>query len=384
MAILVASCSTPTALYNNAHYDASVVEAIKKLRKKKKKRKHVEIVESAFRKVTQQDMDRIARLKAEGRPSNWVEINRIHNEIKDRQDLISPYLPLYSKDGYKANFQFVKILPLERESRKMAAEYYYNEGKMHLAKGEQGFKYAARKAYGLLNKTNRYFDQYKDVAVLKDRAVELGRNHVLFTVQNESNTFLPKDFEEGLYSINLQNRDNLWTRYFSDASARSDFDFEVSLRLRNVDISPQLVNNRRYVDQKEIEDGFDYVLDNNGNVLKDSLGNDVKTVRYTTIEAWVDEVHQHKAATLEGRVIFKDLAKNTIIRNDNIQVTAIFENYAATFNGDRRALSRDSRNRIGNVPMPFPSDESLMYDALDNLQPALEYKIDVYADMASL
>ncbi len=383
--LFLTSCQTPEFLLKRGQYDASVVEAIERLQKKrKKKRKDVEVVEEAFRKVTKADMDKIASLKAEGRPSNWVKINKIHNYIKERQELIAPHLPLVAKDGYKAEFRFVKINALERESRENAAEYYYASGKELLEKGERGSKYAAREAWTKFDKTRKYFDNYKDAMTLRDRALVIGKNHILVQTTNESRVVMPRDFEEELLSINIAEFSSKWTRYYTDTKLREDFDFEFTMKLRDIEVSPELVQERRYVDQKEIEDGFNYVLDNNGNVLKDTLGNDIKTPRYINIQAWVDEVHQKKTASLHSRLVLKDLATGEIIRNENMNVTAIFENYAATFQGDRRALSRDSKRRIGNSPRPFPSDEALIFDALDKIKPALRNKIEDCAAMASL
>ena len=44
------------------------------------------------------------------------------------------------------------------------------------------------------------------------------------------------------------------------------------MRLTNIEVSPEQIKEREYEDTKEIEDGFEYVLDGNGNVAKDSSG----------------------------------------------------------------------------------------------------------------
>ena len=373
---LLASCQTPEKLLKKGAYDESVVEAIKRLQKKKKnKLKDVLVVEEAFRKITRTDMEAIESLKAEGRASNWVKINNIHNDIKDRQELIAPHLPLYAKDGYKAEFSFVKINALERDSREKAAEYYYVSGLEYLEKGEAGYKYDARRAFDQFENTFRYFDNYKNAKVLKAKALELGKNYVLFNVTNETNRLLPRGFEEDLVGINVQNMNTRWTRYSTNPTGRPAFDYEITMKLRDIEVTPDLVNERRYVDEKEIKDGFDYVLDSNGNVLKDSLGNDIKTDRYINIQAWVNEVAQRKSATLHSRLVFRDGQSKEILRNENLQVTALFEHWAATFSGDRRALTNESRRRLNNNPIPFPSTEAMIYDALDNLKPAMAAKV---------
>ncbi len=64
-----------------------------------------------------------------------------------------------------------------------------------------------------------------------------------------------------------------------------------------------------------------------------------------------------------------------MINTDRIAVEAVFENYAATFRGDDRALSQQSRQRIGNRPLPFPENEDLLFTAAEQLKPVIKEKI---------
>jgi hypothetical protein len=125
------------------------------------------------------------------------------------------------------------------------------------------------------------------------------------------------------------------------------------------------------MDEKEIQDGFDYVLDSRGNVMKDSLGNDLKTPRYVRIHANIIEVYQSKAVRLAGTLQFFDGYRNTLLDTRPVGTEVLFENYASTFSGDKRALSDESCRRIGNRPMPFPSDEDLLAQAAERLKPVI-------------
>ena len=136
-----------------------------------------------------------------------------------------------------------------------------------------------------------------------------------------------------------------------------------------------MVREREYEESKRIKDGFEYVLDEKGNVMKDSLGNDIKVDRYVQVHAWVLETHQQKVARIVGELAFFDVRRSTLLESRPLNAEAIFENYAATFRGDRRALSPETRNRIGNVPVPFPSDENMLYDAVTYLKPAMKQQI---------
>ncbi len=378
---MVASCSSPQDLLSTGDYDAAVVQAVKKLRKGKKKRKHVEVVEDAFRKITAKDMATVEALKAEQQAASWVEINEIHRKIQRRQELIEPYLPLYAKDGYKADFKFVRIDPLELDSRKKAADYFYVEANKELEKAKVGNKLAAREAYNLLRNVDRYFDDFRDKDQLKELAVDLGQNKVLFRMENRSNAFLPSNFERELMAISVRDMNTIWTKYFVNPSAVENFDYNIVMNIDEINVSPEQVNERSYVDRKEIEDGFEYVLDSNGNVLKDSLGNDVKVARKVYVFADVIEVYQHKMANVRGHLAFYDNYTKEIVRTERLSVDAVFDNYASTFTGDRRALSNDSRRNLGNRPIPFPTDAALILQAADHLKPAMKSKIERCANI---
>jgi hypothetical protein len=107
-------------------------------------------------------------------------------------------------------------------------------------------------------------------------------------------------------------------------------------------------------------------------VLKDSLGNDVKVPRKVIIRADVLEVYQTKAARLSGFVEIYDAERSARLDSENLSTEILFENYASTFKGDRRALSEDSKRRIGNAPMPFPRNEDMLVQAAERLKPNLK------------
>nr|MBX2875994.1 hypothetical protein [Saprospiraceae bacterium] len=154
-----------------------------------------------------------------------------------------------------------------------------------------------------------------------------------------------------------------------------DYNYKVVMNITDINISPGVVQERQYVDDREIEDGFDYVLDENGNVKKDTSGNDVKVPRRVVIRAEVLETYQNKVANVIGRLEYIDLERNQMVNTDQVAVEAIFENYAATFRGDERALSKESRQRIGNRPLPFPENADLLFTAAEQMKPVIKRKI---------
>lgn len=374
--LFLGACASPEKLLERGNYEGAISASLKKLSgKKNKKTKHVKALEAAFEKATHYDMREIQVLQKENRSENWVEINKIHRRIQRRQSLIEPLLPLYASDGYKADFKFVRVEELELDSKKKAADHYYSEGKRYLAEAERGDKESARKAYENFEDIQRYYKSYKDEDRLMKRAKELGTVYVLFKMENDSRTILPRDFEKEIKRISVRDLNSTWRTVHLNPEANNQYDYTVVMRLTQIEVSPDHVKEREYVDDKTIEEGWEYVLDNNGNVRKDSAGNDIKIPKKVLIKARVFESYQHKEAHVAGRLEFFDNRDKEIVHTEPLAVDAIFENYAAKFDGDKRALTEDSKKKIGNQPRPFPSNESLVLQAADLLKPVVKDKI---------
>ncbi len=371
------SCTSPSKLIDKGAYEDAISISVRKLAgKKKKKAKHVDALEEAFEKVTRNDMRTIEVLKNEGRQENWVEINNIHRRIRQRQELIEPLLPLYDDNGKKAEFRFVKIEDMEIESKGKAADYHYTEAKRLMELAERGDKEAARKAYRELENIDRYYKSFRDEDYLMDRARELGTIYILFRIDNNSGSVLPPGFEQELKRISVRDMERDWRSVHLNAEAGMKYDYTAQMKITSIAVTPDLVKEREYIDDKTIEEGFDYVLDAKGNVMKDTAGNDIKVARKILIKAKVFETYQHKAAHVGARLEIFDNELRELVHTEPVNVDAVFENYAATFDGDKRALSEDSKKKIGNRPRPFPSSEGLILQAAELMKPIIKDKIN--------
>jgi len=370
------ACSSPKKLTEAGRYNDAVSKAVHKLSgKRKKKAKHVEALEIAFQRATANDLEKMAFLKSANDSRNWDQIYGITQKIKRRQNLVEPLLPLIDDRGYEAYFNFVKVRGLEQEAKVKAAEHHYAEAKLKLDNARTGNRLAARAAYDNLQQVDRYFARYKEKDNLEREALDLGKTRVLFKMHNQSRVYLPAGFEREILRVGIEDMNSRWNEFHLKPQLGLEYDYEVKMNLMDIEVSPEYVREREYIDRKEIEDGFEYVLDDRGNVVKDSLGNDVKVPATRIIEAVIFESFQNKYAKVAGQLQIIDTRTGAFIRREPIAVNVDFENYASTFRGDRRALSSDSRNRIGNQPLPFPSDENMLLDAADLLKPVVKNKI---------
>jgi len=363
---LTQSCVSADKMLESGNYDQVIQLAQKKLTGKQRKNpKLVRTAEQAYAKVMARDLNEIDRLKATRGEAKWGQINHIYRDIRKRQEALSPLLPLTDKNGYTAYFEMINVNRMEQESRNRAAAYHYAQGQQLLNRAKDGDKTAARAAYRELAESVKYFRNYKNAINLQKQAHELGISHILVQVENRAPVVVPRRFEERLVQINTSDLNSFWEQYHLKNNTGITFDYRIKMDITQILVSPERIRERQYVDQKEIEDGYEYVLDYQGNVAKDSLGNDIKVARIVNVQALIIEVLQQKEVEVQGLVKVYNLPENRLLRSAPLGATVLFENYASTFTGDRRALSRQSRRCIGNRPVPFPTNETMIIQAAD-------------------
>lgn len=367
---------SPERLIEEGQYDAAINKTLNKLRgKKRKKTKHVVALEEAFRRANSLDMAAINRLKLEARPENWDDIFDIAKRIEYRQNRVAPLLPLVDRNGFQAAFVFVKTDVILQDAREKAAAYVYAQASQLMYEARRGDKKAAKDAYYRLEGINEYYANYRDKAALQREALALGTVHVLYRVRNNAPVLLPANFERELLRMSVGELDSKWKRFYTRRPTNVGLDYEVVMNLRNIEVSPSRVTEREFQEVKEITDGFEYVYDKRGNMKLDSLGNAIKVPRKVQVSAWVLESFQNKAAYVSGRLEYYDSRTGELVSTKPMLAEAVFEHHAATFRGDRRALSPNSCRIIDNAPLPFPSDAALLLDAADQLRPLIRRHI---------
>lgn len=377
LTVLFTSCKSSTKILETGDYDAAINNSIKRLAgKKKKKAEEVDALELAFVKANGKDLNTINSLKKSLRSDRWEEVYRIARQIEKRQSKIEPLLPLYDEYGQQAKFKFIKINQIKEEARSEAANQLYQSALGLLGQAERGDKPAARQAYEQLDRITYYFDTYKDRRNLMLKARNLGVSNILFRMVNNANVVLPKSFEKEILTMDTRGLDALWKKYYFNPDSGIDYDYEIVMDLRTIDISPERIQERTFTEEKEIEEGTRSLRDDEGNVVKDSLGNVITIPVIKVISADVLESYQTKAAILGGELIYFDKRSGNILDKEPIAAEALFEHYASTFRGDRRALSTETKRYIGNSPMPFPTDADLLFTAAGVLKPIIKEQLE--------
>jgi len=358
LTLLFAGCSAKKDLING-NYDLAIRKTVRKLKKNPEKIKHLDILEQAFSNANRRDTERITFLKKEGTPNIWDEVFKTYSKMKRRQDIVKAlsFVP--------TNISFVDYDEEIIRAKQKAAEYFYAHGKKLLASNNRD---DARKAFYDFQKVKSYYSDFKDVDKQIKLAEHLGTSHVLFKMQNKTGILLPPAFEEDLMKISVTDLNRQWLRYYSNGNEDLQYDYTVLVNLKMIDVSPESVKEKHYTEKKEVRDGWSYVLDEKGNVKKDTAGNDIKIPKYKTISCAVVESHQRKAAMVSGTLDYLNNSSGQLIKTDPVTSEAIFEHMSALAIGDISALKPETKKLIGRTPVPFPMDGDLIMQASAHLK----------------
>ena len=209
-------------------------------------------------------------------------------------------------------------------------------------------------------------------------AHQKGMDYVYVSIANQTHQVIPQRLETELLDFNTYSLNQFWTSYHSVTDESIDYDFAMQLQLKRINISPERINERQQLRERQVIDGWEYLLDNAGNVAKDSLGNDIKVDKIINVRARFVEVLQTKSAQVVADVIYTDLKQNQIIDNFTVDSGFVFENVFGRFRGDRRALNRDDTNLLRQRQVRFPSDEQMVFDTGEDLKLKLKDIISSY------
>lgn len=357
----MSSCRSVEKMIDQGNFDTALYKLERKVAGKDRiKTRHVQWIEETFEKVTERDMARIELLAKSSRSDDWRTIISTYEKIVRRQEGISALLPIISKDGYHATFSFVRLEGLMEDAIDKHQELTYAEAFRYLEAGRQGNKVSAKKAYETFNALWQFANHYQDAHTLQAEAWRLGTQHIGVFIENLTGVDLDPWIEE---EIKLNFKDEKWVKYHLVGSVNEPLDHYLTITLNDVAFSPERIREKRYGDRKEIEDGFEYVLDENGNVMKDSLGNDVKNPVFKTITARIIETHLHKSALLQANLIVESAEEKVILRR-TLDTELVFEHHFAEFRGNRKALSKESRELTKIEPLPFPSNQQMFVDLI--------------------
>jgi hypothetical protein len=372
--ILFSACSGSKRIQKNiskGDYDRAIQLSVKKLKKNissKNQKKYAFLLENAFMKAVEDDNRYLNKLFLDTNPSVIEQIYETYISLDKRQNLIRPLLPLK-----RVHFNFVDYNAKISNAKIRLTDYLYETATQSLA---QNTKQSARAAYDDLKYLDRINPNFKDVNALLEEAHYKGINFISVELLNETNQIIPRRLEDDLLAFSTNDLNTFWTIYHSQNDDNTSYDYKLQLLFKQIDVSPERIHEKKIFLEKEVKDGFEYVLDANGNVATDSLGRGIKVDKYIVVSSDVYEVHQEKASHIYADVLLVDLISNQTIETIPLESEFIFIHDFAEMDGDRRALNNHYLDLIKRRELPFPSNEQMIFDTGEDLKNKLKAIID--------
>ncbi len=373
LAMLLSGCGSSKKQLQKGNYDAAIDKAVKQLRKNKGDVKQIDILTQSYRVANDQDNERIRMLKTEGRADGWDEIYQVYKGMNDRQSLVRTVTPL-NYNGKSVDFPYVDYIPEMVGAKRKAADFYFAHGNELM---KSGLKESYRQAFNEYVRAKQYVGDYEGIDNKISESKFLGMSKVQVTLRNSSVLKFPPEFERDLLALDLPRLNSDWVEYHTqNLDANTKFDYYVNVIVKIVAVSPDQTVQRDSVIKKRVEDGFTYMLDKNGNVMKDSLGNDIKQKKYKTLQCALVETVQNKACRIDGDIEVIQLNPDKVVKKDPIGAQSNFENISSRALGDIQALNQQQLDRTKSSVVPFPSDIDMVLRCSESLKMAIRGAIE--------
>jgi hypothetical protein len=369
--VLISSCGVKQTqnLLSSGNYDQAIDNAVSNLRTnkdKKGKQDYVYLLEEAFAKAKERDLNAINLLVKDANPAQLEKMYSTYLQLNDRQEKIKPLLPLrLLKEGRNAIFPFDNYNDQIIDSKNSLSAYLYgNAKKLLLTTDKMNF----RKAYDDLAYLNQINPNYKDIVRLMDEAKFKGSDYVFVNTKNETNMIIPVGLRNDLLDFSTYGLNDKWTVYHSNKQKGIDYDYGMMINFRQIYISPEQIKEKEFVKERIIKDGVKKLIDANGREVLDEKGKVVMVDNMRNATVRIYEFRQFKSCQITAKIDYVNFRNNQLLQSFPITSEFIFENIYATHKGDRRAADDNYYSYFDKRAVAFPSNEQMVYDTGEDLK----------------
>ena len=369
--LLISSCGVKQTqnLLSSGNYDQAIDNAVSNLRSnkdKKSKQDYVYLLEEAFAKAKERDLNAINMLAKDANPAQLEKMYNTYLQLNSRQEKIKPLLPLkLLKEGRNAIFPFDNYNDQIIDSKNALSAYLYVNAKKLMGTSD---KMNYRKAYDDLDYLNQITPNYKNVLQLMDEAKFKGSDYVSVYTKNETNMIIPVRLQNDLLDFSTYGLNDKWTVYHSNKQKGIDYDYGMVINFRQIYISPEQIKEKEFVKERVIKDGVKKLIDANGKEVLDEKGKVVMVDNMRNATVRIYEFRQFKSCQITAKVDYINFRSNQLLQSFPIASEFIFENIYATYKGDRRASDDNYYSYFDKRAVAFPSNEQMVYDTGEDLK----------------
>jgi len=358
-----------TNLISSGNYENAFNVSIQKLKKDKNSKssqKHVPILKEAYDKSAARDLQDITNLKRTNTPESLKKVYGKYLNLDLRQDEVRVLQPLYF-EGNEVSFIFKDYNKDITNAKNNYSSLLYTNA----MKAMKGDKIAARNAYKLFEELIYVNPTYKNnLTQLSQNAKNKGSSFILVTLKNKVKS-ISKDSITDVNRINSGNFDNQWVIYHHIKDNKIRYDYQVDIVFNSLSFEPEKTQQQTVPQEANIQDGWQYQLDTNGNVMKDEEGNDIKIAKYKVVRAEVSLYQQNKASKLDGTVSMKNLKTGAIMSTSPMFGEAKFQHTYGKFRGDQRAIEQKYYDALKAKEAVYPQDYEFIKYSVSNFKQKL-------------
>lgn len=375
IALFLVSCGVKQtqSMLSNGDYDGAINRALDGLRTNKNSKgnqDYVYLLEEAFAKAKERDLNDLSLLIKEKNPANLEKIYNLYSQLHNRQDRIRGVLPLrLIKENRSAIFPFNDYSNEIIASKADLSVYLYDNAKKLLASKN---KLVIREAYDDLVYLDKLNPNYKDVRDLMDQAQFRGTDFVLVSTKNDTQMVIPVRLQDDMLDFSTYGINDKWTVYHNKKQSNITYDFAMIVNFREIKISPEQVREKQFVKEKQIKDGTKPLLDANGVQVKDENGKPIVVDNMKTVTASIYEFTQFKSVQTTAKVEYHDLNSKQLIDAYPLTSEFVFDYIYANYNGDKRACDDTYFQYFDRRAVPFPTNEQMVYDSGEDLKAKLK------------
>lgn len=373
--LLLVSCGIKQtqSLLSSGNYDEAINNSIANLRSNKDKKgnqDYVYMLEEAFAKAKERDLNSVNLLEKENNPSNAEKIYNSYLQLNNRQEKIKPILPLkLLNEGRNAIFPFDNYNNQMVASKNLLSTYLYHNAKSLLSTSD---KMNFRKAFDDLTYLNQINPNYKNVSELLNEAQNKGTDYVFVYTKNETDKIIPVGLQNDLLDFNTYGLNKKWTVFHGSKQKGIKYDYEMTIRFQDIFISPEQIKEKEFIKERLIKDGQKKLLDANGKVVLDNTGKVVMVDNMIKVTARIFESRQFKSSQIQAKVDYVNLKNKQLIQSFPLTSEFVFENVYATCKGDKRASDDNYYSYFDKRAVAFPTNEQMVYDTGEDLKMKLK------------
>ena len=377
--LVLTSCGVKQTqnLLSSGNYDEAIANSISNLRSNKDKKgnqDYVYLLEEAFAKAKERDLNSLNLWEKEKNPANSEKIYNTYLQLNNRQEKIKPLLPLkLLNEGRNAIFPFDNYNEQIVVSKNNLSAYLYANAKSLMTTSD---KMNFRKAYDDLTYLNEINPNYKNVVSMMEEARFKGTDYVCVYAKNETDKIIPARLQNDLLDFDTYGLNNKWTVFHGSKQRGTNYDYAMTIRFQNIFVSPEQIKEKEFIKERQIKDGQKRLLDANGKEVLDNTGKVVMVDNMIKVTARIFESRQLKSSQILAKVDYVDLRNNQLIQSFPLTSEFVFENIYATCKGDKRASDDNYYSYFDKRAVVFPSNEQMVYDTGEDLKIKLKELIN--------